>query len=311
MTQQIVYFNSRDKLIRLDIQKIVYFEGDGNYTYIVTANKQKVCVTMNLSHTEDALATQLGDNAKEWSLGTTGDGSMFSYSLSDKQLTVKFEDYPNYHFFDSATYTRPIWFNITTQDDKSASRTTWLKIIQEPNRTWLPVKIDIPYNSGITLTPENIKILGNKFMGDERMEIDVESLKENVANSAYDHHCIIHMVITPRDTHETYNFTLDSSFEIRDHPGTASSRVNRAKYISLYDGHYTVTGVMESVKENSRLFNEYRAALPLNLVEVKSADGIVNRYNWDWSGKTPQQITTADITYLTITLQDMTKPGGQ
>ena len=66
MTQQRVYFNSRDKLIRLDIQKIVYFEGDGNYTYIVTANKQKVCVTMNLSHTEEALAAQLGDNAKQF-----------------------------------------------------------------------------------------------------------------------------------------------------------------------------------------------------------------------------------------------------
>lgn len=64
MTQQRVYFNSRDKLIRLDIQKIVYFEGDGNYTYIVTANKQKVCLTINLAHTEDALASQLGDNAK-------------------------------------------------------------------------------------------------------------------------------------------------------------------------------------------------------------------------------------------------------
>ena len=61
-----IYFNSRDKLIRLDIQKIVYFEGDGNYTYIVTANKQKVCVTMNLSHTEEALAAQLGDNAKRF-----------------------------------------------------------------------------------------------------------------------------------------------------------------------------------------------------------------------------------------------------
>ena len=61
MTQQRVYFNSRDKL-----QKIVYFEGDGNYTYIVTANKQKVCVTMNLSHTEEALAAQLGDNAKQF-----------------------------------------------------------------------------------------------------------------------------------------------------------------------------------------------------------------------------------------------------
>ena len=66
MTQQRVYFNSRDKLIRLDIQKIVYFEGDGNYTFIVTANKQKVCVTLNLSHTEEALAKQLGSNANQF-----------------------------------------------------------------------------------------------------------------------------------------------------------------------------------------------------------------------------------------------------
>lgn len=66
MTQQRVYFNSRDKLIRIDIQKIVYFEGDGNYTYIVTANKQKVCVTMNLSHTEEALSKQLGSNANQF-----------------------------------------------------------------------------------------------------------------------------------------------------------------------------------------------------------------------------------------------------
>ena len=64
--QQRIYFNSRDKLIRLDTQKIVYFEGDGNYTYIVTANKQKVCITMNLSHTEEALAAQLGNNANHF-----------------------------------------------------------------------------------------------------------------------------------------------------------------------------------------------------------------------------------------------------
>ena len=63
MTQQIIYFNSRDKLIRLDIQKIVYFEGDGNYTYLVTANNQRVCLTLNLAHTENALASQLGANA--------------------------------------------------------------------------------------------------------------------------------------------------------------------------------------------------------------------------------------------------------
>ena len=66
MIQQKLYFNSRDRLIRLDIHKIVYFEGDGNYTYIVTANKQKICITLNLAHTEDALATQLGDNAKQF-----------------------------------------------------------------------------------------------------------------------------------------------------------------------------------------------------------------------------------------------------
>ena len=64
MTQQRVYFNSRDKLIRLDIQRIVYFEGDGNYTYIVTAHRQKVCLTLNLAHTEEALAAQLGETAK-------------------------------------------------------------------------------------------------------------------------------------------------------------------------------------------------------------------------------------------------------
>jgi len=66
MTQLLIYFNSRDKLIRLNVQKIVYFEGDGNYTYIVTANKQKVCVTMNLAHTEEALAAQLGSNARQF-----------------------------------------------------------------------------------------------------------------------------------------------------------------------------------------------------------------------------------------------------
>lgn len=66
MNQQLVYFNSRDTLIRIDFSKIVYFEGDGNYTYIVAANKLKFCVTMNLAHTEEALASQLGDHAKHF-----------------------------------------------------------------------------------------------------------------------------------------------------------------------------------------------------------------------------------------------------
>jgi DNA-binding LytR/AlgR family response regulator len=64
--QKRIYFNSRNRLIRLDIDKIVYFEGDGNYTYVVTANKQKICLTLNLSHTEEALASQLGEVAKQF-----------------------------------------------------------------------------------------------------------------------------------------------------------------------------------------------------------------------------------------------------
>lgn len=64
MTLQRIYFNSRDKLIRLDVEKIVYFEGDGNYTYFVTANKHRVCLSINLIHTEEALASQLGEKAK-------------------------------------------------------------------------------------------------------------------------------------------------------------------------------------------------------------------------------------------------------
>ena len=63
---KIIFFNSRDTLIRIDIRNIVYFESDGNYTYIVTANKLRSCLTMNLSHTEQALASQLGAQARRF-----------------------------------------------------------------------------------------------------------------------------------------------------------------------------------------------------------------------------------------------------
>ena len=65
-TNTLIHFNSRDSLIRIPVSKIVYFEADGNYTNIVTTNKQKACICMNLAHTEQALATQLGDNAKRF-----------------------------------------------------------------------------------------------------------------------------------------------------------------------------------------------------------------------------------------------------
>ena len=63
MAHNILMFNSRDELLRLDISKIVYFEGDGNYTNIMTVNKLKGTVCMNLSHMVIFLASELGPDA--------------------------------------------------------------------------------------------------------------------------------------------------------------------------------------------------------------------------------------------------------
>lgn len=65
-SQNMVYFNSRDKLIRLNILNVVFFEADGNYTNMVTTNKHKACLTINLLQTEKALADQLGDTAHQF-----------------------------------------------------------------------------------------------------------------------------------------------------------------------------------------------------------------------------------------------------
>lgn len=98
--QQRIYFNSRDKLIRLDTQKIVYFEGDGNYTYIVTANKQKVCITLNLARTEDALAAQLGENAKRFMrIGKRFIVNMnYIYQVDIQKQVLMLSDYEHFLF---------------------------------------------------------------------------------------------------------------------------------------------------------------------------------------------------------------------
>ena len=59
----LIIFNSRDQLLRIDMNEIVYFEGDGNLTYIVTSNKMKGTVSMNLGKMEEFLATQYGKKA--------------------------------------------------------------------------------------------------------------------------------------------------------------------------------------------------------------------------------------------------------
>ena len=61
MEQKDIVFNTKTELLRLNVSKIVYFEGDGNYTQIVTANKLKAVVCLNLSQMEKYLAEHLAD----------------------------------------------------------------------------------------------------------------------------------------------------------------------------------------------------------------------------------------------------------
>ncbi len=55
--------NSRDELLRLDISKIVFFEGEGNYTYIISANKLKGVICMNLARIQTVLDEKLKEHS--------------------------------------------------------------------------------------------------------------------------------------------------------------------------------------------------------------------------------------------------------
>ena len=66
MNKDYIIFNSRDQLLRIELQEIVYFEADGNLTYIVAPNKLKGVVSMNLSKMEEFLALQYGNKASSF-----------------------------------------------------------------------------------------------------------------------------------------------------------------------------------------------------------------------------------------------------
>ncbi len=53
---------SRDTVVRIDFTKIVYFESEGNYTSVMTVNKFKPVIGMNLVGVEKELRWQLGCN---------------------------------------------------------------------------------------------------------------------------------------------------------------------------------------------------------------------------------------------------------
>lgn len=105
-----LYLNSRDEFFRIDISKIVYFEADGNYTYIYLSNKMKGTVCMNLHNMQQTLSESLKESASIFArVGkshiinlnyvyniailkqklTLSDGENFSYTLSISKDALK------------------------------------------------------------------------------------------------------------------------------------------------------------------------------------------------------------------------------
>ena len=63
MKNYYLYLNSRDELLRIDINKIVFFEADGNYTNIILVNQLKGVVCMNLARMQQVLSERLREQA--------------------------------------------------------------------------------------------------------------------------------------------------------------------------------------------------------------------------------------------------------
>lgn len=63
MANKYLILNSRDELLRIEFDKIIAFESEGNYTNIVMTNKIKALVGMNLSQMQQLLEQTLGDSA--------------------------------------------------------------------------------------------------------------------------------------------------------------------------------------------------------------------------------------------------------
>lgn len=107
---EFLFLNSRDELLRLDISKIVFFEGEGNYTSIVSANNLKGVVCINLAKIQGVLNEKLRGHSmifarvgKRYIVNldyiysinvikqklTLSDGYMFSYQLSIAKDALK------------------------------------------------------------------------------------------------------------------------------------------------------------------------------------------------------------------------------
>ena len=60
-SSNVIVFNSRDELLKVNLDRVVYFEADGNYTKIYITNGLSGMVLTNLGKIEELLATRFKD----------------------------------------------------------------------------------------------------------------------------------------------------------------------------------------------------------------------------------------------------------
>lgn len=61
--EKILIFNSRDELLRVQLNRIIYIESDGNYSTLVLDNLNNHVLAINLLTFQKLLETQLGPSA--------------------------------------------------------------------------------------------------------------------------------------------------------------------------------------------------------------------------------------------------------
>lgn len=100
MEKQRLVFVSRDELLRIEVSKIVYFEADGNYTNIVTCNKIKSTVCMNLGQMQHLLSQRLSEDSSTFArIGKRYIVNLnYVYKINSLKRTLALTDFSNFLF---------------------------------------------------------------------------------------------------------------------------------------------------------------------------------------------------------------------
>ena len=66
MPNKWIYLHNRDEMLRLDLQKVVYFEASSNYTEAWTVNSLKAVIGMNLGKVQELLSRQTPEDMPQF-----------------------------------------------------------------------------------------------------------------------------------------------------------------------------------------------------------------------------------------------------